>query len=94
MAARIKQAAIKQRGIKDKKQLTKYTLKAALVPDVLLSLVYVNLGFLQSVAKVLPFASVGLEWITPALVGTANGWLLGTFEKKPVQSHLVETKAS
>lgn len=54
----------------------------------------VNLGFLQSVAKVLPFASVGLEWITPALVGTAIGLLLGTFEKKPVQTHLVETKAS
>jgi branched-chain amino acid:cation transporter, LIVCS family len=54
----------------------------------------VNLGFLQSVAKVLPFASVGLEWIIPALVGTAIGWLLGTFEKKPVPSQLVETKAS
>ncbi|MEW8985630.1 MAG: branched-chain amino acid transport system II carrier protein, partial [Bacillus sp. (in: firmicutes)] len=38
----------------------------------------VNLGFLQSVAKALPFASVGLEWIIPALVGTAIGWLLGT----------------
>ncbi|MGI8386693.1 branched-chain amino acid transport system II carrier protein [Robertmurraya sp. P23] len=54
----------------------------------------VNLGLLQSVAKALPFASVGLEWITPALVGTAIGLLLGTFEKKPVQSQLVETKAS
>ncbi|SHR61200.1 LIV-II [Mycobacteroides abscessus subsp. abscessus] len=54
----------------------------------------VNLGFLQSVAKALPFASVGLEWIIPALVGTAIGWLLGIFEKKPVPSQLVETKAS
>lgn len=54
----------------------------------------VNLGFLQSVAKALPFASVGLEWIIPAFVGTAIGWLLGIFEKKPVPSQLVETKAS
>ncbi len=54
----------------------------------------VNLGFLQSVAKVLPFASVGLEWIIPAFVGTAIGWLLGTFEKKSVPSQLVEKKAS
>jgi branched-chain amino acid:cation transporter, LIVCS family len=54
----------------------------------------VNLGLLQGVAKALPFASVGLEWIIPALVGTAIGLLLGTFEKKSVQSQLVETKAS
>lgn len=54
----------------------------------------VNLGLLQSVAKALPFASVGLEWITPALVGTAFGLLLGTIEKKSVPSQLVETKAS
>lgn len=54
----------------------------------------VNLGLLQSVAKALPFASVGLEWIVPALVGTAIGLLLGTFEKKSVPSQLVETKAS
>ena len=54
----------------------------------------VNLGLLQAIAKALPFASVGLEWIIPALVGTAIGLLLGTFEKKSVQSQLVETKAS
>lgn len=54
----------------------------------------VNFGLLQSVAKALPFASVGLEWIVPALVGTAIGLLLGTFGKKSVPSQLVETKAS
>lgn len=54
----------------------------------------VNLGLLQAIAKALPFASVGLEWIIPAIVGTAIGLLLGTFEKKSVQSQLVETKAS
>ncbi|MCM3602950.1 branched-chain amino acid transport system II carrier protein [Robertmurraya korlensis] len=54
----------------------------------------VNLGLLQSIAKALPLASVGLEWITPALVGTAIGMLLGAFEKKSAPSQLVETKAS
>ncbi len=38
--------SIQQRGIKDRKQLTNYTLKAGLIAGVLLSLVYVSLGLM------------------------------------------------
>ncbi|PLR75222.1 branched-chain amino acid transport system II carrier protein [Bacillus sp. V3-13] len=41
-----------------------------------------DLGPLQSLREVLPFSSVGLEWVMPALVGTGIGLLLSTFGRK------------
>ncbi|PLR96876.1 branched-chain amino acid transport system II carrier protein [Bacillus sp. T33-2] len=38
--------AVKQKGVKEEKQLTKYTLKAAMIAGVLLALVYVSLGLI------------------------------------------------
>jgi LIVCS family branched-chain amino acid:cation transporter len=46
-----------------------------------LSATGMNLGVLQTVKEVLPFSSVGLEWIVPALVGTGIGMLLSNFSK-------------
>lgn len=44
-----------------------------------------NLGFLQTVRESLPLSTVGLEWIVPALVGTAIGMLLSNFTKTEPQ---------
>lgn len=38
--------AVKRRGVKDKKQLTSYTLKAGVIAGAILALVYVSLGFI------------------------------------------------
>jgi len=46
-----------------------------------LSATGMNLGVLQTVKEVLPFSSVGLEWIVPALIGTGIGMLLSNFSK-------------
>ncbi len=40
-----------------------------------------DLGPVQDLKNMLPLASVGLEWIVPALVGTALGLLLSHFSK-------------
>ncbi len=44
-----------------------------------------NLGFLKTVRESLPLASVGLEWIVPALVGTAIGMIISSFTKPEPQ---------
>lgn len=43
-----------------------------------------TLGPIQDVKNMLPLASVGLEWIVPALLGTALGLVLSRFSKKEV----------
>lgn len=40
-----------------------------------------NLGPVQAFREILPFASVGLEWVVPALVGTLIGLVLSQFMK-------------
>jgi branched-chain amino acid:cation transporter, LIVCS family len=40
-----------------------------------------DLGALQNLREVLPFSSVGLEWIIPSLVGTGIGMVLSNFSK-------------
>lgn len=44
-----------------------------------------NLGVLQTIREILPFSSVGLEWMIPALVGTAIGMILSNFTKPEPQ---------
>ncbi|MDQ0231718.1 branched-chain amino acid transport system II carrier protein [Metabacillus malikii] len=39
-----------------------------------------HLGYLQSVISYLPFASIGLEWIVPALVGLLIGLVVSRFK--------------
>jgi len=41
-----------------------------------------NIGPLQMLSEYLPFASYGLEWIVPAIVGTIIGMILKSFDKK------------
>lgn len=40
-----------------------------------------DLGALQNLREVLPFSSVGLEWIIPSIVGTGIGMVLSNFSK-------------
>ncbi|WP_010677501.1 branched-chain amino acid transport system II carrier protein [Bacillus timonensis] len=44
-----------------------------------------NLGPVQDVKNMLPLASVGLEWIVPALVGTALGLVVSQFSNKNIE---------
>lgn len=60
-----------------------------------LSVFGVNLGPVQTMREVLPFASVGMEWVVPALVGTGLGMLLSLFDNKKANTfEEVEVKAS
>lgn len=54
----------------------------------------VDLGPVQVVKDILPLSSMGLQWILPALVGTAVGMVLSSFsnERSPVDE--LEVKAS
>ncbi|WP_409304282.1 branched-chain amino acid transport system II carrier protein [Peribacillus sp. SCS-155] len=45
-----------------------------------------NLGPVQAFKEVLPFASVGLEWIVPAVAGAAIGLSLSQFGKSAAQT--------
>lgn len=42
----------------------------------------INLGVLQNVRMILPFSSAGMEWVIPALAGTAIGMLLSNGGKQ------------
>ncbi len=53
-----------------------------------------NLGPIQSMTKILPFSSVGLEWVVPALVGIIIGIILSKFDRKPDLTDQANVKAS
>ncbi|MBT2690583.1 branched-chain amino acid transport system II carrier protein [Bacillus sp. ISL-47] len=54
-----------------------------------------ELGALQSLRNILPFASVGMEWVLPALAGTAIGLLLSnTGKQEPAAAEQLDAKAS
>ncbi|MGA4721499.1 branched-chain amino acid transport system II carrier protein [Fictibacillus nanhaiensis] len=54
----------------------------------------VDLGPVQVVKDILPLSSMGLQWILPALVGTAVGMVLGSFSHKRSPVDELEVKAS
>ncbi|MEH7392565.1 branched-chain amino acid transport system II carrier protein, partial [Bacillus sp. JJ1474] len=51
-----------------------------------------DLGSLESVRAILPFYSVGLEWIVPAIAGAVIGILLSGFDRKVETAKAVEIK--
>ncbi|MEH7125478.1 branched-chain amino acid transport system II carrier protein [Bacillus sp. JJ1773] len=51
-----------------------------------------DLGPLESVRAILPFYSVGLEWIVPAIAGAVIGILLSGFDRKVETAKTVEIK--
>jgi branched-chain amino acid:cation transporter, LIVCS family len=53
-----------------------------------------DLGPIQKMKDILPFSSVGLEWIVPALIGTGIGIALSQFSKNRVATEQVDMKAS
>lgn len=53
-----------------------------------------DLGPIQTMRNILPFSSVGLEWIVPALAGTGIGIALSQFSKKRVTTEQIDMKAS
>ncbi|MGG0286177.1 branched-chain amino acid transport system II carrier protein [Peribacillus butanolivorans] len=72
--------SIQQRGISDRKQLTRYTLKAGLIAGVLLSLVYISLGVMGAHMAADGSFENGTEILTVAstlLLGTGGKILLG-----------------
>ncbi|MFB7637522.1 branched-chain amino acid transport system II carrier protein [Peribacillus butanolivorans] len=72
--------SIQQRGISDRKQLTRYTLKAGLIAGVLLSLVYISLGVMGARMAADGSFGNGTEILTVAstlLLGTGGKILLG-----------------
>ncbi|KON67478.1 branched-chain amino acid transporter [Peribacillus butanolivorans] len=72
--------SIQQRGISDRKQLTRYTLKAGLIAGVLLSLVYISLGVMGARMAADGSFENGTEILTVAstlLLGTGGKILLG-----------------
>ncbi|WMX56136.1 branched-chain amino acid transport system II carrier protein [Peribacillus sp. R9-11] len=72
--------SIQQRGISDRKQLTRYTLKAGLIAGLLLSLVYISLGVMGARMAADGSFENGTEILTVAstlLLGTGGKILLG-----------------
>jgi LIVCS family branched-chain amino acid:cation transporter len=72
--------SIQQRGISDRKQLTRYTLKAGLIAGVLLSLVYISLGVMGARMAADGSFENGTAILTVAytlLLGTGGKILLG-----------------
>ncbi|MFD4818324.1 branched-chain amino acid transport system II carrier protein [Peribacillus butanolivorans] len=72
--------SIQQRGISDRKQLTRYTLKAGLIAGVLLSLVYISLGVMGARMAADSSFENGTDILTVAstlLLGTGGKILLG-----------------
>ncbi|MGE7765177.1 branched-chain amino acid transport system II carrier protein [Peribacillus sp. NPDC096540] len=72
--------SIQQRGISDRKQLTRYTLKAGLIAGVLLSLVYISLGVMGARMAADGSFENGTDILTVAstlLLGTGGKILLG-----------------
>ncbi|WP_316570866.1 branched-chain amino acid transport system II carrier protein [Neobacillus sp. YIM B06451] len=72
--------AVKQRGISNEKQLTRYTVKAAAIAGSLLALVYVSLGYVGGKMGIAETFESGTELLTAAsafLLGTSGPVLLG-----------------
>jgi len=72
--------AVKQRGVSDDKQLTRYTMKAAVVAGLLLALVYVSLGYVGGKMGAAGTFASGTELLTTAsalLLGKSGPVLLG-----------------
>jgi branched-chain amino acid:cation transporter, LIVCS family len=72
--------AIQQRGVRDRKQLTTYTLKAGLVAGTLLALVYVSLGLIGRKMAALGSFENGTDILAAAsalLLGKSGTALLG-----------------
>ncbi|CAM3022597.1 branched-chain amino acid transport system II carrier protein [Paenibacillus sediminis] len=72
--------AIQQRGIHDKKQLTKYTLTASLIAGVLLAMIYVSLGLIGGKMAANGSFTNGTDILTSAstlLLGQGGKALLG-----------------
>jgi branched-chain amino acid:cation transporter, LIVCS family len=72
--------AIQQRGVRDRKQLTTYTLKAGLVAGTLLALVYVSLGLIGGKMAALGSFENGTDILAAAsalLLGKSGTALLG-----------------
>jgi LIVCS family branched-chain amino acid:cation transporter len=72
--------SIQQRGISNRKKLTKYTLKAGLIAGALLSLVYVSLGIMGARMATNGSYENGTDILTAAstlLLGTGGKVLLG-----------------
>ncbi|KSU82115.1 branched-chain amino acid:cation transporter, LIVCS family [Fictibacillus enclensis] len=72
--------AIQQRGVRDRKQLTNYTLKAGLIAGVLLSLVYISLGLIGGKMQANGSFENGTEILSTAstlLLGQSGKTLLG-----------------
>lgn len=72
--------SIQQRGISERKQLTRYTVKAGLIAGVLLSLVYISLGVMGARMAADGSFENGTDILTVAstlLLGTGGKVLLG-----------------
>ncbi|MGG1572536.1 branched-chain amino acid transport system II carrier protein [Fictibacillus sp. NRS-1165] len=72
--------SIQQRGIRDRKQLTNYTLKAGLIAGVLLSLIYVSLGLMGARMAASGSFENGTDILSAAstlLLGQSGKTLLG-----------------
>lgn len=72
--------SIQQRGIRDRKQLTSYTLKAGLIAGVLLSLVYISLGLIGGKMAATGSFENGTQILSAAstlLLGQSGKTLLG-----------------
>lgn len=54
----------------------------------------VDLGPVQVMKDILPLSSMGLQWILPALVGTAVGMALSSLSRTHSALDEVEVKAS
>lgn len=53
-----------------------------------------SLGPVKTFTQALPLASVGLEWVVPALVGIVIGLLFTKWDRHTNTSHSLKTKAS
>lgn len=72
--------SIQKRGVSDRKQLTKYTIKAGMVTAIFLSLVYTSLGFMGARMAANGSYENGTDILTAAstlLLGTGGKTLLG-----------------
>ncbi|RFU62848.1 branched-chain amino acid transport system II carrier protein [Peribacillus glennii] len=72
--------SIQQRGVRDRKQLTNYTLKAGLIAGVLLSLVYISLGLIGGKMAAAGSFENGTDILSAAstlLLGQSGKTLLG-----------------
>ncbi|WP_059172413.1 branched-chain amino acid transport system II carrier protein [Bacillus sp. FJAT-27445] len=72
--------AVKQRGVSNEKQLTRYTMKAAVIAGALLALVYVSIGYVGGKMGATGTFETGTELLTTAsaqLLGKSGPVLLG-----------------